>query len=148
MRRTAFVLAMVAATVAAPLRAQGVPAQPTPAPARPQDLFARFLFPPELVMQYQEDIGLQDSQRAAIRAAIQDVQTRFVDAQWRLSAEGEKLGRLLQGATPDETEVLDQADRILSIEREVKRAQLALLVRIKNVLTPAQQRRLTELRHD
>jgi hypothetical protein len=32
------------------------------------------------------------------------------------------------------------------MEREVKKAQLSLLVRIKNLLTPAQQDKLAELR--
>ena len=69
-----------------------------------------------------------------------------MDAQWKLSAEGEKLARLLQNATVDETQVLEQVDRILTLEREVKRAQMGLMVRIKNTLTPAQQAKLRELR--
>ena len=147
MRRTLTLLAMLAAAVAAPLSAQGAPGQPMAPPGQqPPDPFGRFLFPPELVMQHQGELGLQDAQRATIQAAIQEAQTKFVDAQWRLSAEGEKLGRLLQSTTVDESQVLEQVDRILSIEREVKRAQLTLLVRIKNALSPTQQRKLTELR--
>jgi hypothetical protein len=34
----------------------------------------------------------------------------------------------------------------LTIEREIKRAQAALLVRIKNKLTPEQQAKLEEIR--
>src|SRR5437868_12551539 len=97
-------------------------------------------------MQHQGDNGLQDAQRTALQAAIQDAQSKFVDVQWKLSAEGEKFGRLVQGATANEAQVLEQVDRILALEREVKRAQIALLVRIKNTLTAAQQQRLTELR--
>jgi hypothetical protein len=33
------------------------------------------------------------------------------------------------------------------MEREIKEAQLLLLVRIKNLLTPAQQDKLIQLRH-
>jgi len=36
---------------------------------------------------------------------------------------------------------------VLGMEREVKEAQLLLLVRIKNLLTPTQQDKLFELRH-
>jgi Spy/CpxP family protein refolding chaperone len=69
-----------------------------------------------------------------------------MDLQWKLSAEGEKMGRLLQGTQVDEAQVLDQVDHILGVEREIKRAQVSLMVHIKNMLTPAQQAKLAELR--
>jgi Spy/CpxP family protein refolding chaperone len=46
----------------------------------------------------------------------------------------------------DEAQVLEQVDRILTLEREIKRAQMGLMVRIKNTLTPAQQTKLREVR--
>ena len=97
-------------------------------------------------MQHQGEINLQDSQRSALQSAIQQAQSKFVDVQWKLSGEGEKLARLLQNTTVDETQVLEQVDRILALEREMKRAQMGLMVRIKNTLTPAQQAKLRELR--
>ena len=39
-------------------------------PQAPDDPLARVLFPPELVMQHQQDIGLRAEQRAAITKAI------------------------------------------------------------------------------
>ena len=110
------------------------------------DPFLRFLFPPELIMQHQGDIGLTDAQRTTITTAIQQAQGKFVEAQFKLSGEGEKLARLLQGVSIDEAQAVEQVDRILSLEREVKRAQVGLLVRLKNALTPAQQARLAQLR--
>jgi len=38
-----------------------------------------------------------------------------------------------------------QAERLMTLERDVKKAQLALLIRIKNLLTSAQQAKLSEL---
>jgi len=150
MKRQTFLIMLVAAISAAHLDAQGPPRGGPggpPGPGQPgQDPFARLLFPPELVMQHQGEIGLQDAQRTALQAAIQQAQTKFVDAQWKLSAEGEKLARLLQNAQVDEGQVLEQVDRILTLEREVKRAQMGLMVRIKNTLTPVQQAKLRELR--
>jgi Spy/CpxP family protein refolding chaperone len=142
MRRTIVVMALLMA--ATRLAAQNQPGQRPP--ESQQDPFARFLFPPELVMQHQSEISLQDAQRTALQQAIQQAQGKFLDFQWKLSAEAEKLVRLLQNASVDETQVLEQVDRILSIEREVKRAQMGLMVRIKNTLTPAQQTKLRELR--
>jgi Spy/CpxP family protein refolding chaperone len=147
MKRSIVVIALLVAPLAARIDAQGPPGGGGgQGQGQGPDPFARHLFPPELVMQHQGQINLQDSQRAALQAAIQQAQTRFVDAQWKISAEGEKLARLLQTPTVDEKQVLEQVDRILDIEREVKRAQMGLMVRIKNTLTPPQQAKLRELR--
>ena len=146
MRRTFLALILLAATVTAPLGAQSPPPQKGPPQGQQGDPFGRLLFPPELVMQHQGEIGLTDAQRTMLQSAVQQAQTKFVEAQWKLSAEGEKLGRLLQGATVDEAQMLEQVDRVLTLEREVKRAQVGLLVRIKNALTPVQQAKLMQLR--
>jgi Spy/CpxP family protein refolding chaperone len=145
MKRTFVVLALLAAPLAPRLDAQQPGGGPQ-AQGQHQDPFGRFLFPPELVMQHQGEINLQDSQRAALQSAIQQAQAKFVDVQWKLSAEGEKLVRLLQNATVDEAQVLEQVDRILALERDMKRAQMGLMVRIKNTLSAAQQAKLRELR--
>jgi hypothetical protein len=42
--------------------------------------------------------------------------------------------------------VLEQLDRILSAERDVKKAQIGLLIRIKNTLTRDQQEKLDRFR--
>jgi hypothetical protein len=46
----------------------------------------------------------------------------------------------------DEAKVLEQVDRVLGVERDVKRAQLSLMIRIKNLLTQRQQEQLGALR--
>jgi len=72
--------------------------------------------------------------------------TALLDAQWSMQEESQKLARLLQARPVDEPAVLAQADKVMGLEREVKRTQLSLLVRIKNLLTDTQQARLTQLR--
>ena len=114
--------------------------------ASPEDPLARYLFPPELVMAHQQAIELTERQRATVRDAIKEAQGKFVDLQFQMSAEVEKLQRLLQGSTVQETSVLQQVDRVLGLERELKHAQLTLLIRIKNALTEEQQASLTRLR--
>src|SRR3981081_2671103 len=145
MKRSIFALAFV--LVAANLAAQGSPPMGgRPAPGGPED-WGRNFFPPELVMSHQSEIGLQDSQRAALTSAIQQVQSKFMDTQWKLRAEGEKMGRLLQGPQVDEAAGLDEVDRILNLESEIKKAQISLMVRIKNMLPPAQQAKLAAIRN-
>jgi len=144
MRRSILALAFV--LTAASAAAQGPPpGMPRPGPGGPDD-WGRNFFPPELVMQHQSEIGLSDTQRAALTSAIQQAQAKFMDGQWKLSAEGEKMGRLLQNTQVDETQVLDEVDRILNLEREIKKAQVSLMVRIKNTLTAPQQAKLAEIR--
>jgi Spy/CpxP family protein refolding chaperone len=146
MRRSifAFAFVLIAASVAAQGPPPGMP-RPGQGPGGPDD-WGRNFFPPELVMGHQSEIGLSDAQRTALTSAIQQAQSKFMDGQWKLSAEGEKMGRLLQGTQVDEAQVLDEVDHILNLEREIKRAQISLMVRIKNTLTAAQQAKLAELR--
>lgn len=112
----------------------------------PEPDFSRHVFAPELVMKHQQKIGLRSEQRTAITEAIQQVQSRIVEQQWRMQEEAQKLGELLQATPANESAVLAQVDRVLGIEREVKRAHMTLLVRIKNTLTREQQAMLKGLR--
>ena len=112
----------------------------------PTDPIAQELFPPELVMQYHQEINLSDGQSRAIRDEIQKAQARFVDMQWDLQSETEKLVLLLKARPADENAVLAQVDKVLDRERTVKKTQMSLLVRIRNLLTEAQQSKLMELR--
>ncbi len=135
-------------TLGANARAQA-PGQgpgPGPGPGQGQDPLAPHVFPPELVMRHAPEIGLDEKQRAAIKEVVVKMQARFLDVQWDLQAESEKMARLLQASPVDETAVLAQADKVMTLEREVKRAHLSLLVRIKNLLTDAQREKLQELR--
>jgi Spy/CpxP family protein refolding chaperone len=120
------------------------PRPPQPAPGA--DLFGKYLFPPELIMRHQQEIGLTSAQRDRIRGDIDRAQSTFSDAQWQLSGQSEKLEKLLQVPQIDEASVLAQVDTVLALERRIKRAQIGLLVRIHNTLTEPQRARLTELR--
>lgn len=110
------------------------------------DPLARYLFPPELIMANMRAINLTDAQRNSLQQAMADAQGKFVGLQFKMSSEVEKLQSLLQPASVDESKVLEQVDRVLTVERDVKRAQLSLMIRIKNMLTQQQQTQLATLR--
>lgn len=130
-----------------PAGARGVPLDWTaPPPAPAADPLARFLYPPELVMGHQEALGLTDKQRSAIQDAVKDAQSKVVDLQFKMSAEVEKLQRLIQAASPDEPKVLDEVNRVLTLERDIKLAQMTLMIRIKSQLTERQQGLLDQMR--
>jgi Spy/CpxP family protein refolding chaperone len=115
-------------------------------PATTEEL-AQNLFPPDLILKYRQDIGLDESQSKSLKELVQKAQSKFLDLQWDMQAEAAKLAQLLRASHIEETAAVAQADKVLGMEREIKEAQLLLLVRIKNLLTPAQQDKLAELRH-
>lgn len=137
MKRLLLPFAFLLLVWSAPLAAQ----QPS------DDPLARLLFPPELVMQHQADIGLKPEQRTAITSAIGELQGKVLDVQWRMQDAAKALAALLDRPVVDQTAALVQVDEVLNLEREVKRAQLTLLIRIKNTLTPAQQGKLEQYRN-
>ena len=139
---------------------QGLPQGPGPAGGVPggvsggvsghgsqPDPLGQSFFAPELVMQNQQAIGLSDEQKSYLRTEIRDAQMKFTDLQWKLQDEAEKMVSLVRQPHVDEQQALAQLEKVLSVEREVKRAQIALLVHIKNKLTPDQQGKLEELRN-
>jgi len=104
------------------------------------------LFPPELIMQNQQALNLSEEQQAFFKTELREAQKRFVDLQWKLEDETEKLIALVKQRQVDEAQTLAQLDKLLNAERDIKHAQIALLVRLKNKLTAEQQEKLMELR--
>ena len=110
------------------------------------DPIADNLFPPDLVLSNQKAIGLEETQRNFVRSEVLKAQTRFTELQFQLQDAMEILTGLLKQNPVDEAQVLAQLEKVLNAEREVKRTQIALMVRIKNKLTPEQQTHLRQLR--
>lgn len=124
-----------------------MPGEPPRPPEPPDDPIAQNLFPPEMVMQHRQEIGLTDEQNIAIRQVLRNASTRFNELQWQMEDEMETMNKMTKAAAVDEQKVMAELDKILNIEREVKRTQLLVSVRIKNKLTAEQQAKLQELRH-
>ena len=140
-------LSLVAALVLLAIGAAAQqPTTPQPQPPKADDPLARVLFPPELVMQHQQDIALRAEQRAVITKAIQDFQTKVVDLQWRMQDQSQRLAGMLEKASVDQAAALAQVDEVLGVEREVKRAHMTLLIQIKNALSAEQQAKLAAAR--
>ena len=112
----------------------------------PSDPLGENMFPPELVMQHQQALGLTDEQKTLLKTELRQAQARFTELQWQLQDEMEKMVELVKQDRVDESQTLAQLDKILNLEREIKRAQIALLIRIKNRLSPEQQMKLREIR--
>lgn len=129
--------ALLAPTAA---RADGPPTPPAGDPIEAR------LIPPDLIIAHQAELALDDKQRDAIIGDMQKVQAQLVPLQWQMKAATDELTKLLDGARVDESKALAVADKMMTIERQFKRAQLGMLIRIRNVLTDAQRAKLAELR--
>ena len=106
------------------------------------------LFPPELIMKHQRELGIDDKQRDTIVAEVQKTQAQLVPLQWQMQGASEAMAKLLDAPRIDEAKVLAQADKVMAIERDFKRAHLSLLIRIRNLLTESQRSKLMELRKE
>ncbi len=106
----------------------------------------RFFFDPEFVMQNQRHLDLSKEQREAIKKEAVAAQTRFISLQWDLQEAMQRMREIVEAEHIDEAAALEALDRILDLEREVKRTQLVLGIRIRNILTPEQRRTLLRLR--
>ncbi|HJQ70980.1 MAG TPA: hypothetical protein VKA70_18535 [Blastocatellia bacterium] len=110
------------------------------------DPIGESLIPPDLVLRHQQEIGLTAEQKEFIKSEILRAQLRFTELQLQLADEAEAMIALVKQERVDEQQTLAVLDKILGIEREIKRAQFLLVIRIKNRLTPEQQARLQELK--
>ena len=126
------------AAFAAPVIAQGKPGQP--------DAFAEALFDPQLVLKNAQAISLTPAQRKTILDEIKAAQIALAPLQADMTEPAMELVEMLGQSKVEEARVLAKIDQVLRVENEVKKRQTALLVRIKNALTPEQQDKLRALR--
>ncbi len=135
------VLALGLIAVARPLEARG----------RDQDrglkeeLMAKAVFAPDLVMRHQGEIGLSEDQKQSLIAELQGTQFDLVPVQLEISEAGESLTRLLGPPTVDEAEALAAAERVMQLETQIKMIHLRLVIRVKNLLTVEQQETLRRI---
>ena len=121
-------------------------AQQEPQQRQRTDPVADNLFRPELILRNYREVGLSEEQKESVRAESKRAQAKFSGLQRTLRQEVAALGELLRQDSPDEQKVMAQLDKVLDAEREIKRAQLAMTLAIKKLLTPEQQARARELR--
>lgn len=111
-----------------------------------EDPIGKEFFSPELVMQNQQAINLTESQRTSMQNELQSVQSEFTSMQWDLQKEMEKFKLLIAKENPVEAEVSGQLDRVLAMENKIKKRQVLLLTRIKNLLNHDQKQKLMNIK--
>ncbi len=108
------------------------------AAAPKDDVFKGKLFPPNVILENKAELGLSKAQFKAIRAAVVEVQSGVAEHEWDMQEAYQELMQELDEAPIDENRVLELASKALLAENQVKKKQMAMLVRLKNLLTEEQ----------
>lgn len=126
--------------------ADNMPNHPHPPPN--PDPLAHLMFPPDMILGHARELNLTDEQKAFMRAEVQKATSTFQELQWKLQDQAELLHETMKSPSVNEEQALAQLDKVLDIEREIKRLHIGLAVRLKNRLTPEQQEQLHKMRMD
>lgn len=116
-----------------------------PHPPNPDPL-AHLMFPPDMILSHARQLNLTDEQKAFMRSEIQKTTATFQNLQWKLQDQMELLQESMKSTSVNEQQALAQLDKVLDIEREIKRLHIRLAVQLKNQLTPEQQEQLHKMR--
>ena len=103
-----------------------------------EDVFKGKLFPPNVILEHRAEIGLSKAQFKAIRAAVVEVQAGVAEHEWDMQEAYQVLMQELDKSPIDESRVMENADKALLAENQVKKKQMSMLVRLKNLLTEEQ----------
>jgi len=132
-----------------PPEARGADTMPNPPHPPPNpDPLAHLMFPPDMILGHARELNLTDEQKTFMRAEVQKATSTFQELQWKLQDQAELLHETMKSTSVNEQQALAQLDRVLDIEREIKRLHIGLAVRLKNRLTPEQQEQLHKMRID
>ncbi len=104
------------------------------------DPIQSLLFPPDVLIQHREKIGLTDEQVARIQSLAQELGPQTQGQQDRINKAMGRLAELLSAETVDEEAAMKQLEDVLSIEKEVKQLHLRLMIQIRNELNPQQRK--------
>ena len=103
-----------------------------------QDPFKGKLFAPNVILENQEELGLTKHQFTEIRATVVEVQGNVAEFEWDMREAYLKLMAELDKSPVSEDRVLEHAEVALLAENQVKKHHMAMLVRLKNLLTAEQ----------
>lgn len=123
-----------------------VPVVPAIPSAPPMDPLGDVMFPPDLILGHSREIMLTAEQKSFMRGEIQKTTNRFNELQWALHDSMEDLHQVLETSSVNDQQALALLDKVLDIEREIKRLHFGMGIRLKNKLTPEQQAKLQSIR--
>lgn len=102
------------------------------------DVFRGKLFPPNVILEHQDALGLSKEQFTAIRTAVVAVQSDIAEHEWDVREAYQRIMAGLDEKPVDERRVLSGVEAALRAENQVKIRQMTMLIRLKNLLTAEQ----------
>ena len=111
-----------------------------------EDVFKGKLFAPNVILENKADLGLSKQQFTEIRQAVVDVQANVAEHEWDIAEAYQNIMAELDRSPIDEQQVLEHVAMALRAENEVKKLQVAMLIKLKNLLTDEQISHLESLR--
>jgi Spy/CpxP family protein refolding chaperone len=108
--------------------------------------FLKHFFAPELVLQHASAIGLERTQRTEILKDIARVTGSTTESQLSMLEHFGAIEEQSAAEAVDEKVLLASIREVLTAEMRVKEAHMGLLIRIRNLLTPAQRELLRKIR--
>ena len=103
-----------------------------------EDVFKGKLFAPNIILEQQGALNLTKEQYTEIRAAVVEVQTGVAEHEWDMREAYQALMLELDQAPIDSAAVMKYVNTALLAENQVKKKQVAMLVKLKNLLTGEQ----------
>ncbi len=103
------------------------------------------LFPPDFILEHGQDINLTTEQKTAIRNEVKNTQSKFTDLQFQLQDETQNFATMLKQPKVDEKQALAELDKVLDLERQIKRLHVGMALRVKNTLNADQLEKLKQL---
>ena len=110
------------------------------------DPFKGKLFAPDVILKNQDQLNLTNEQFTAIKAAVVEVQSNVAEHEWDLREAYQKILASLDESPIDEKTVLENVNDALLAENQVKKQQVAMLIRLKNLLNHEQVAYLESIR--
>ena len=102
------------------------------------DVFQGKLFPPNVILENQAELKLSKQQFTDIKAAVVAVQANVAEHEWDLREAYQGVLLALDETPIDEKRVLELVDAALLAENAVKKEQVAMLIKLKNLLNEKQ----------
>lgn len=94
-------------------------------------------------MACQAELKLTEEQSKAIKEILSSNRAAVTGLEWDMNQAMAALGEALSSPQVDEAAALQLLDKVLDMERSVKRSHLQMAIQLKNKLTPEQQEILT-----
>ena len=110
------------------------------------DVFKGKLFPPNVILEHQDELALTKEQFTAIRQAVVQVQADVAEHEWDVREAYQEIMEQLDNNPVDTDATLEHVQKALLAENEVKKLQMAMLIQLRNLLTAEQVTYLQSVR--